>query len=355
MSTIFCPICRNPLKALNRHLKVCHGVANHRERSILLLLAKGRVNIRSVSCHLSGCGFTKTRFDRHLRVCHTELSPQEMEEAKNTARRKQAVKMLGELRRTNPVPSMRTTFDEEDDDAFEFILEHPQALSPQVECDLADCRQWRLEARSLRLERDNLVTEVGSLRRKLQLLHKRPMLAVASCVAAEDVDLALEEMQMPKRREEAAAVAMEKPSKSRKTPPTSGSSTNFSPWTSGSGRGNTMRQIALPPAMEEFLQGYGEHHEGLDPTSPSMVPVRDQRGLTQVQMKSVHREVTLALTSLKRPVVVHQLSVKRKKMARLPSKADIASCKLAAARRIPELLELMASKPTDATRCLFYG
>ncbi|KAK5900189.1 hypothetical protein CesoFtcFv8_009588 [Champsocephalus esox] len=82
MSTIFCPICRNPLKALNRHLKVCHGVANHRERSILLLLAKGRVNIRSVSCHLSGCGFTKTRFDRHLRVCHTELSPQEMEEAK---------------------------------------------------------------------------------------------------------------------------------------------------------------------------------------------------------------------------------------------------------------------------------
>ncbi|KAI4794320.1 hypothetical protein KUCAC02_032137 [Chaenocephalus aceratus] len=132
MSTIFCPMCRNPLKALNRHLTVCRGVANHRERAILLLLAKGRVNIRSVSCHLSGCGFTKTRFDRHLSVCHTELSPQEMEEAKNTARRKQAVKMLGELRRTNPVPSMRTTFDEDEDDAFEFILEHPQALSPQV-------------------------------------------------------------------------------------------------------------------------------------------------------------------------------------------------------------------------------
>ncbi|KAK5875399.1 hypothetical protein CesoFtcFv8_027880 [Champsocephalus esox] len=70
-------------------------------------------------------------------------------------------------------------------------------------------------------------------------------------------------------------------------------------------------------------------------------------------MKSVPREVTLA--SLKRPVVVHQLSMKRQKMTRLPSKAEIASCKLAAARRIPELLELMASKPTNATRFLFYG
>ncbi|KAI4791961.1 hypothetical protein KUCAC02_033699 [Chaenocephalus aceratus] len=293
MSTIFCPMCRNPLKALNRHLTVCRGVANHRERAILLLLAKGRVNIRSVSCHLSGCGFTKTRFDRHLSVCHTELSPQEMEEAKNTARRKQAVKMLGELRRTNP-----------------------------VECDLADCGQWRLEARSLRLERDNLVTEVGSLRRKLQL-HKRPMLAVASCEAAEDVHLALEEIQMPKRREEEVAAAMEKPSKSRSRPKVR------KQWSRSVIKGG----MAVTTASFDLKNVAHVIKYVRD------VPPRTCR-LTQVQMKSVHREVTLALTSLKHPVVVHQLSMKRQKMTRLPSKAEIASCKLAAARRIPELLVL---------------
>ncbi|XP_035479711.1 uncharacterized protein LOC118299797 isoform X2 [Scophthalmus maximus] len=39
----------------------------------------------------------------------------------------------------------------------------------------------------------------------------------------------------------------------------------FSPWSSGSGRGNLMRRITLPASMEEYLQTYRAHHEGLDP------------------------------------------------------------------------------------------
>ncbi|KAI4791963.1 hypothetical protein KUCAC02_033701 [Chaenocephalus aceratus] len=125
---------------------------------------------------------------------------------------------------------------------------------------------------------------------------------------------------MPKRREEEVAAAMEKPSKSRKSPPK---------WSRSVIKGG----MAVTTASF-YLKNVAHVIKYVRD-----VPPRTCR-LTQVQMKSVHREVTLALTSLKRPVVVHQLSMKRQKMTRLPSKAEIASCKLAAARRIPELLVL---------------
>ncbi|XP_047186374.1 uncharacterized protein LOC118292847 [Scophthalmus maximus] len=165
-------------------------------------------------------------------------------------------------------------------------------------------------------------------------------------------------------------------------------SSSFSPWSSGSGRGNLMRQISLPPSMEDYLRTYRAHHEGLDPTpkmtenaiskvsrvktfilymannrsrlsdwlfldnmsrirgwSRSVVEggmkittakfylqnalhfVRFMTGippktcrLTRVQFTSVERELKTGVRSLQRRVVVHQMSTKRIKISKLPSR-----------------------------------
>ncbi|XP_071062960.1 uncharacterized protein [Pseudochaenichthys georgianus] len=77
--------------------------------------------------------------------------------------------------------------------------------------------------------------------------------------------------------------------------------------------------------------------------------------LSQNDMILIKREVVAILKSLKRKVLIHQMQVKRDKMEGLPSHNDIMTCLTSTNTRIPQLLDVMASNPTTATRILLYG
>ncbi|XP_034078484.1 uncharacterized protein LOC117550222 [Gymnodraco acuticeps] len=184
-----------------------------------------------------------------------------------------------------------------------------------------------------------------------------------------------------------------------------------------------MRDITFPRIMEEYLQGYREHYECIDPTvrlqenavskisrvksfltfmahgfkrlsdwlfmrdlkrirgwSRSLIksslqvttsdfyiqniahfvkymsatPCKGSR-LNQNDMTLITRELGAILKSLRKKVVIHQMQVKRDKMEGLPSHKDIIACLTAANTLIPQLLDVMASNPTTATRLLLYG
>ncbi|XP_071060315.1 uncharacterized protein [Pseudochaenichthys georgianus] len=77
--------------------------------------------------------------------------------------------------------------------------------------------------------------------------------------------------------------------------------------------------------------------------------------LSQTDMILIKREVVAILKSLKRKVLIHQMQVKRDKMEGLPSHNDLMTCLTSTTTRIPQLLDVMASNPTTATRTLLYG
>nr|XP_033948876.1 uncharacterized protein LOC117453948 [Pseudochaenichthys georgianus] len=179
-----------------------------------------------------------------------------------------------------------------------------------------------------------------------------------------------------------------------------------------------MRDITFPYITEEYLQGYREHYEGIDPTVSlqenavskisrvksfltfmahgfkrlsdwlfkrdlirgwSRSPIKSSLQVTtsdfyikniahfvkymsckgsrlnQNDMTVKKRELVAILKSLRKKVVIHQMQVKRVKMEGLPSHKDIIACLTAATTRIPQLLDVMASNPTTATRLLLYG
>ncbi|XP_071062370.1 uncharacterized protein [Pseudochaenichthys georgianus] len=76
---------------------------------------------------------------------------------------------------------------------------------------------------------------------------------------------------------------------------------------------------------------------------------------SQTDMILIKREVVAILKSLKRKVLIHQMQVKRDKMEGLPSHNDLMTCLTSTTTRIPQLLDVMASNPTTATRTLLYG
>ena len=194
-------------------------------------------------------------------------------------------------------------------------------------------------------------------------------------------------------------------------------------WSTGCGRGNTMREITLPRSMEAYLQTYLDHCLGVAPTVKQKDNVVSKisriknfivymahgvnrlsdwlflrnmkmiRGwseyivkpgravttsefflknvhqfmeymseskprecrLTQSDMTHIMREVKANIKNLNKAVTLHQFKVKRNKLDRLPSQAELLAAMAAAEKRIPELLDLMAGTPTSTTQKLLYG
>jgi len=194
-------------------------------------------------------------------------------------------------------------------------------------------------------------------------------------------------------------------------------------WSTGCGRGNTMREITLPRSMEAYLQTYLDHCLGVAPTvkqkdnvvskisriknfivymahgvnrlsdwlflrnmkmirgwseyivKPGRAVTTSEfflknvhqfmgymseskpRGckLTQSDMTHIMREVKANMKHLNKAVTLHQFKVKRNKLDRLPSQAELLAAMAAAEKRIPELLDLMAGTPTSTTQKLLYG
>ncbi|XP_033948875.2 uncharacterized protein [Pseudochaenichthys georgianus] len=168
-----CPICKSSYHVLSKHLQRNHNVNNADERRIILLLANGRTNIRLHPCIIAGCEYIGTRLDRHLHKDHVELSREEIHVVVNEVKIKVAKRELRELRLTNPTVGMITSWDV--DTVGDEVLSQPPPLSPVIECDNPDCKKWRMEANTMRAQRDTYVAEVKSLRGKLQqrIKHKR--------------------------------------------------------------------------------------------------------------------------------------------------------------------------------------
>lgn len=156
-----CPLCKHTYSALYKHLKNIHLVTNAEERRILLNLAAGRVNMRTSSCLISGCDYMLTRLDRHIRQAHTELTIQERASMVVEAKRRTSIKLLADLRASNPRPSMTNTLDQQEELLEEEILDEPVPLTPETDCDNEECkeakRQYQKQLAQLTEQRDQLL------------------------------------------------------------------------------------------------------------------------------------------------------------------------------------------------------
>ncbi|XP_033949453.1 uncharacterized protein [Pseudochaenichthys georgianus] len=168
-----CPICKSSYRALSKHLQRNHNMRNADERRIILLMANGRTNIRLHPCIIAGCEYIGTRLDRHLDKDHVELSREEMHVVVNKVKIQVAKRDLRELRLTNPTVEIISSWDV--DTVDDEVLSQSPPLSPEIECDNPDCNEWRMEANTMRAQRDRYAAEVKSLRCKLQqrIKHKR--------------------------------------------------------------------------------------------------------------------------------------------------------------------------------------
>lgn len=106
-----CPICKKPLAAMTQHLRSIHEIKNKEERSILLNLASGRINIRKENCPIVGCRYGGSRCDNHLLHSHPELTEGERKLQVEILKERVALEKLWELRATNPQPPMSSTLD----------------------------------------------------------------------------------------------------------------------------------------------------------------------------------------------------------------------------------------------------
>ncbi|XP_049334427.1 uncharacterized protein LOC125801674 [Astyanax mexicanus] len=106
-----CPVCKKMLSSISAHLSTVHHVENVEEKKILIQLANQKVSILTSPCPVPGCGYQKTRLDRHLTNCHRDLSDQARERCIQTAQRIKAITLLRELRASSPNVPMATRLD----------------------------------------------------------------------------------------------------------------------------------------------------------------------------------------------------------------------------------------------------
>lgn len=106
-----CPVCNKMLSSVSVHLSTVHHVENTEEKKILLQLASRKVSILTSPCPVPGCGYQKSRLDRHLITGHRDLSDQAREQYVETAQRDKAIALLRELRASSPTVPMATSLD----------------------------------------------------------------------------------------------------------------------------------------------------------------------------------------------------------------------------------------------------
>ncbi|XP_049329717.1 uncharacterized protein LOC111196448 [Astyanax mexicanus] len=106
-----CPVCQKVLSSISAHLSTVHHVENVEEKKILIQLANQKVSILTSPCPVPGCGYQKSRLDRHLTSCHRDLSDQARDRYIQTAQRIKAITLLRELRASSPNVPMATRLD----------------------------------------------------------------------------------------------------------------------------------------------------------------------------------------------------------------------------------------------------
>ncbi|XP_035478727.2 uncharacterized protein LOC118299259 [Scophthalmus maximus] len=399
-----CPLCQRYFSALNKHMKNMHLIRNSVERRLLLNMASGRVNIRAAPCPVPGCQYQLSRLDRHIHQSHTELSIAERAAKMNQARRIRTMELLAELRATDPTPAMESTLDlypgvpEEDIDVT--------PPSPVAECGSSECRcirheyEWELER--VKAERDEFCREVRLLRRKLQKQQlERVTEGGRSSAASEEVgpsSAASEEAGPSSAASEEAGPSsfrqrQGEPHEADKPPAVDG---GIPADVQGEGLDPTPKMsenaISKVSRVKTFIMYMANNRSrlsdwlfldnmsrirglarsvvegGMKITTAKFylqntlhfikfmtgIPPKTCR-LTRVQFTSVERELKMGVRSLQRRVVVHQMSTKRLKISKLPSRQALRGCLSAAAAAIPQLLGKLEAEFDNTSRFLCYG
>ncbi|XP_043964633.1 uncharacterized protein LOC122826611 [Gambusia affinis] len=140
-----CPICEFDFTYLGKHLASKHGVRNKVEKRLLINHASGRVNFRHLPCPVPGCGFSKTRVDRHLEVGHPELDRAQVQEFVRDIKMKVTLDGLRALRASNPSPPVMSSLDIGTDDH-----EQVHEVADVVESSCSDCQKLTKENKELR-------------------------------------------------------------------------------------------------------------------------------------------------------------------------------------------------------------
>lgn len=104
------------LSSISAHLTKVHKVKNAQEKNILIQLAHQKVSILTAPCPVPGCGYKKSRLDRHMSSSHQHLSEQDKERYRQIARKEKAITLLRQLRENHPAVPMATTLDLAADD-----------------------------------------------------------------------------------------------------------------------------------------------------------------------------------------------------------------------------------------------
>ncbi|KAK7883909.1 hypothetical protein WMY93_027032 [Mugilogobius chulae] len=144
-----CPICSKFLNNVSQHLRNIHRVKNSEERKILNDLASGFTAIPPGLCPEEGCSSKIGHVAKHLKR-HKDISKSRMEELLETARRETAIKLLSNLRSTQPTPPMVSRLD---------ALSHP--------CENSACLQREEDIKTLMQRNHHLEKELAELKRKM--------------------------------------------------------------------------------------------------------------------------------------------------------------------------------------------
>ncbi|XP_041929933.1 uncharacterized protein LOC121694073 [Alosa sapidissima] len=170
-----CSVCGRVYTAMSYHLVTRHLVINTEERAILLNLASGRTPIRSDPCPAVGCAYHSSQLDKHLKG-HSELTPAQRARLLKSAKERKALRLLADLRATNPSVPMATALDLAQEEGQVGEAPQPQQEAPGEEEDVGE-ETWALsqEVRSVRAKVATLTRALASARRwgRLQSLHLR--------------------------------------------------------------------------------------------------------------------------------------------------------------------------------------
>ncbi|XP_035984382.1 uncharacterized protein LOC118556144 [Fundulus heteroclitus] len=162
-----CPLCRSVFTYLGKHLRRAHGLQNQDECKILVNLANGRINIRSMPCPFDGCDYSRSRLDRHFELAHREVEQERISQAINTLKYQATIQRLKALRETNPDPPMISCLDI----GTEQEMEHVELVLPKAEVvpeDPYSCTSCS----ELISKNVQLTNELGDLRKKLRFEYR---------------------------------------------------------------------------------------------------------------------------------------------------------------------------------------
>lgn len=165
-----CPICGKGYAALSQHLQRGHQIKNVHERSILIKLSSGHINVRQEPCPILGCTYKGGRCDRHILTQHLEMTLDQRKTELAMLKTRTGLDLLRSLRRNHPVPCMASFLDvqPEAEEGVDVVLRDPE---PQLDCP--GCQQAHQKSNQLQQENHMLRSELGKLRASFGSLTKR--------------------------------------------------------------------------------------------------------------------------------------------------------------------------------------